>query len=249
MRSRLTKNTEERDSREEATAGSRLWDKLLLSAGSVSKSITAKLKDDGYNSDSDEEGVDTHVIKALKDYYSQKGQGTPVWLGGSGSTTRPQASMGPPDTPGHARQPSHEASQVPAARSGKVSLKGIYEQAAERTSSQQQISPRRNLSRTGSAYPDQSDVYAPRRSEESSRSAGQGGAPSRQPNLSAGERFREKMKNNRSASSQSGMGLDSLSQQTSRTSRGSLEVPRDGASMANRLKRGGTTSSTNPNRF
>lgn len=222
-------------SREKLTLeGTRLWDKLLIGAGSVSKSLTSKLKDEGYNSDSDEEGVDTHVIKALKDYYQQKGQGIPVWLGGTGSNVRPQVSV--------SRYESNDGAN-PVPRTGKVSLKGIYEQAAERSSSQQ-TSPRRGLSRTGSNYREQvSDTYAPRRSEESARSA-----TSARGQMSAGERFREKMKTNRTMSSQSSMSAsgtsDSVSLQQTRSSRGSLEVPRDGSTMANRLKRGGTSGTT-----
>lgn len=230
--------------------GSRLWDKLLLGAGSVTKSLASKLKDEGYNSESDEEGVDTHVIKALKDYYTQKGQGIPVWLGGTGSNTRPQMSVirGSNDIDS-ARESSNDGMNPPSARAGKVSLRGIYEQAAERSASQQ-TSPRRQISRTGTSYRDQqnnSDTYAPRRSGESARS---NTSTLRPPQMSAGERFREKMKNNRTVSSQSVLSSGSsagepLSQQSSRTGRTSLEVPRDPTAMASRLKRGGNLS-TNP---
>ena len=131
--------TAEYDGRPEPSAGSHLWEKLLLSAGSVSKTLTSKLKDYGYNSDSDEEGVDTHVIKVLKDYYTAKGDGIPVWLGGSGQQMRP------PNAMHYASSDPAQGSAVPA-RAGKVSLKGIYEQAAERTTAQQSRSPRRGLS-------------------------------------------------------------------------------------------------------
>lgn len=245
INSRLKLPLAEPDTREEATAGSRLWDKLLLSAGSVSKSITAKLKDDGYNSDSDEEGVDTHVIKVLRDYYLQKGQGTPVWLGGSGSNVRPPTVTVNSQDRDISRP--NGATQNTSARTGKVSLKGIYEQAAERTSSQQQLSPRHGISRTSSQAREQTEAYVPRRSEESARSVNS--TAGRLATMSAGERFREKMKNNRSMSSQSQTQGDTLSPQQTRSGRGSLEVPRDSASMANRLKRGGPTSSYSQNKF
>lgn len=228
----------------------------MLGAGSVSKSLASKLKDEGYNSDFDEEGVDTHVIKALKDYYTQKGQGIPVWLGGTGSNARPQLGVvRGGDSPGVSRESSADGSNSLSSRANKVSLKGIYEQAAGRTASQQ-TSPRRQVSRTNSGFrdpPNMSDTYAPRRSGESARS---NNASIRPPQMSAGERFREKMKNNRTASTQSVLSSstsetsDTLSTQTSRTGRGSFEVPRDATTMANRLKRGGTLpSKPNANRF
>lgn len=211
----------------------------------MSKSLTAKLKDDGYNSDSDEEGVDTHVIKALTDYYAQKGTGIPVWLGGTGTVQRTQATM---NRSGSRDNVAHLTGDG-ASRTGKVSLKGIYEQAAERTANLQ-TSPRRGLSRTGSSYRDNvpAENTGSRRSEDSTHS----NASSRMaaPQMSAGERFREKMKTHRTMSSQSSVaGSDTLSQQQTRSSRGSLEVPRDGAAMASRLKRGGLPSNPSANRF
>lgn len=164
-----------------------------------------------------------------------------MWLGGSG-TVRSQASMNRSGSRDNVAQSGESTG-----RSGKVSLKGIYEQAAERTANLQ-TSPRRGLSRTGSSYRDNGLSEGSRRSEDSTHST----TSSRMgpPQMSAGERFREKMKTHRTMSSQSSVvGSEAYSQQQTRPSRGSLEVPRDGAAMASRLKRGGLPSNPSANRF
>lgn len=167
-------------------AGTKLWDRLLTATGTVSKAITTKMRD-GYNSDDDVEGEDTHVLRVLKEYYARKGNGTPVWLGGTGENIRPAKAAY-----SHSRTSSAGSNTLNQTQSnvssgpggtGKVSLRGIYEQAAERVPAQrEQISPRKPVhNQSPDAYTGQGDAAT---------TAGSG-VPKF---ASAGERFRERMK-------------------------------------------------------
>lgn len=192
-----------------------MWDRLLEATGSVSKQIGSRFLDEGYNSDSDEEGLDTHVIKALKDYYTAKGNGIPTWLGGSGGSTRVVKPLR--EVPSESMDKSATA-QSASQRTGKVSLKGIYEQAAERSSGQTTL--RRGTSRTGTTVRDESSYV--RHSEESDRpekarihNAATAGRPSTAA-MSAGERFRENLKTRRTVSTNNANDNTEVSQSAKR---------------------------------
>lgn len=179
-----------------------MWDRLLVATGSMSKQLGSKFLDDGYNSDSDEEGIDTHVMKVLKDYYTTQGKGIPVWLGGSGTSTSRQVVNRAFSEGENVASSFASQTQAPPLRTGKVSLKGIYEQAAERTPGQASL--RRGLSRTGSAVGGDPGDFANRHGGHSQSIAATPSNSALQRTqatpLSAGERFRENLKTRRTIS-------------------------------------------------
>ncbi|BFZ57157.1 hypothetical protein PYCC9005_004208 [Savitreella phatthalungensis] len=132
---------------DDASAGSKMWDKLLSATGSVSKAVSQKIRDvagsDDAESDGDEEGVDTHVIRSLRQYYMTKGRSMPPWL--QTARYQEQATSVRSDSPAIRASSQRHISERPG-NPQKVSLKNIY----ERAQSQEQQAPRRNkdLSRT-----------------------------------------------------------------------------------------------------
>ncbi|ORY85542.1 hypothetical protein BCR37DRAFT_377215 [Protomyces lactucae-debilis] len=214
----------DRDTAEQATAGSRMWDKLLMATGSVSKTIASRIKDTGYDSADDEEGVDTHVIKCLRDYYTNAGDGIPTWLGGMGTlsqATSTDARSGYPQQQQQHGGTSTLTRSTTGQSRNKVSLRGIYEQAQERTASQQR-SPQR---------PGDSGAPMTSMTRQLSSTQRSDGAGSVQPGVSAGERFRERMKQNRATAATSGHGNG---------------VQADPSRDAGRLRRAGTGPSAAP---
>ena len=163
-----------------------MWDKLLSATGTVSKQLGSRFLDDAYNSDSDEEGVDTHVIKTLKSYYTSKGTGYPNWLGNE-SMPRTTGKVDYSRTADPVL--SSQQSSVPSSRSTKVSLRGIYEQAAERNTASG--SARRAVSKSANEHDN-------RVSEESAHSTRSVNSNIRNASgLTSGERFRENLKSRR----------------------------------------------------
>lgn len=192
------------------SAGSRMWDRLLSAGGTVSKAVTQRLRDvaggEEHESDDDSEGVDTHTIRALREYYSSKGRPIPHWLGGDPRQLQPQQY---PQNP-HGASPGGDVHrQMSPRRSGdsggleraqttgegggggrqKVSLRGIYEQAQSRDAAAGGA-PRRAYSSARSAM---SRFDSEERTDVPAALPASAGA--------TGDRFKDRMRFNRTVSS------------------------------------------------
>ena len=203
-----------------------MWDRLLSAGGTVSKAVTQRIRDvaggEEHESDDDSEGVDTHTIRALREYYVQKGRGIPTWLGGDprqnvATDRNPYANaaaqqrageealhrqMSPTRRTNSGLERAQTTNDTTSTGRQKVSLRGIYEQAQSRDATAAAGAgaagqPRRAYSSARSAMSrfESDDRYDAAPSALPSQGAPPGG------NAAGSDRFKNRMRFDRTVSS------------------------------------------------
>ena len=117
----------------EETQGARMWDKVLGAASHAKDRIAHKynsVRDGGYASD-DDTMDNTHITRALCDYYIQKTGSLPDWLAASApptlqqpNATAPSSAVRFPNTT--STNPSIRSTGLSSSRSQPTSLQAIY---------------------------------------------------------------------------------------------------------------------------